>query len=163
MQANQAYSTLVVAAFNNGGSIRASIQIGDVTMKDMKTVFPYGNTLQIMTLKAMWLMLELMEASSYCTPDALGGFMQVSGIVRTIDTTVPYENGEQYPDSSYYAPAKPGSRVTIRRRWAASPLIWKRSMVVTNDFCRGRRSVLRGSSMPISRRGITPVSRWRMR
>lgn len=132
-QANQSYSTPVVAAFNNGGSIRASIQIGDITMKDMKTVFPYGNTLQIMTLKGSEL-LELMEASSYCTPDALGGFMQVSGIVMTIDTTVPYENGEQYPDSSYYAPAKPGSRVTIQTVGGEPFDLEAEYVVVTNDF-----------------------------
>ena len=95
-QANEAYSQPVVAAFNNGGGIRASIQIGDVTMKDMKTVFPYGNVLQIMTLKGSEL-LELLEASSFCTPKPIGGFLQVSGIVYTVDTTVPYENGDQYP------------------------------------------------------------------
>lgn len=112
-QANEAYSKPVVAAFNNGGGIRASIQIGDVTMKDMKTVFPYGNTIQIMTVKGSEL-LELLEASSFCTPQPIGGFLQVAGIVYTIDTTVPYVNGDQYPDSTYYAPANPGSRVTIQ-------------------------------------------------
>ena len=112
-KANEAYSKPVVAAFNNGGSIRASIQIGDVTMKDMKTVFPFGNTIQIMTVKGSEL-LELLEASSFCSPEPVGGFLQVAGIVYTIDTTVPYQNGEPYPDSTYYAPANPGSRVTVQ-------------------------------------------------
>ena len=58
-------------------------------------------------------LLEALEASCSACPKALGGFPQVSGIVFTVDTTVPYENGEQYADSTYYAPAKPGSRVTI--------------------------------------------------
>ena len=31
----------------------------------------------------------------------------------TINTKVKYENGEKYPNSVFYAPAKPGSRVTI--------------------------------------------------
>lgn len=54
-----------------------------------------------------------MEASCSACPEALGAFPQVSGIVFTIDTSVPYAKGEQYPDSTYYAPANPGSRVTI--------------------------------------------------
>jgi 5'-nucleotidase / UDP-sugar diphosphatase len=132
-QANQTYGTPVVAAFNNGGGIRASIQIGDVTMKDMKTVFPYGNTLQIMTLKGSE-MLELFEASSYCTPEPLGGFMQVSGIVMTINTAVPYANGEQYPDSTYYAPANPGARVTIESVGGEPFDPDAEYVVVTNDF-----------------------------
>ncbi|MDD3212511.1 MAG: bifunctional UDP-sugar hydrolase/5'-nucleotidase [Eubacteriales bacterium] len=132
-EANQSYSEPVVAAFNNGGGIRASIQIGDITMKDMKTVFPFGNTLQIMTLKGSEL-LELMEASTYCTPEPLGGFMQVSGIVMTIDTTVAYENGDQYPGSTYYAPAKPGSRVTIESVGGEPFDLNADYIVATNDF-----------------------------
>ena len=31
----------------------------------------------------------------------------------TVDTSVEYVNGEMYPNSTYYAPANPGSRVTI--------------------------------------------------
>ncbi|HNW86982.1 MAG TPA: bifunctional UDP-sugar hydrolase/5'-nucleotidase [Candidatus Limiplasma sp.] len=132
-QANQVYFEPVVAAFNNGGGIRASIQIGDVTMKDMKTVFPFGNTLQIMTLKGSEL-LELIEASTFCTPEPIGGFLQVSGVVFTVDTTVPYENGEQYPNSTYYAPAKPGSRVTIATVGGEAFDPEKDYVVVTNDF-----------------------------
>ena len=132
-QANQSYSQPVVAAFNNGGGIRASIQIGDVTMKDMKTVFPYGNTLQIMTLKGSEL-LELLEASSFCTPEPIGGFLQVSGMVVTIDTTVPYVNGDQYPDSTYYAPANPGSRVTIQSVGGEPFDMDKEYVIATNDF-----------------------------
>lgn len=43
----------------------------------------------------------------------MGAFPQVSGITYVLDTTIPYENGEQYPDSTYFAPANPGARVTI--------------------------------------------------
>lgn len=132
-QANQSYSQPVVAAFNNGGGIRASIQIGDVTMKDMKTVFPFGNTLQVMTLQGSEL-LELLEASSFAAPEPSGGFMQVSGIVYTIDTAVPYEKGEPYPGSTYAAPAKPGSRVTIQSVGGEPFDPDKTYTVVTNDF-----------------------------
>jgi len=132
-QANEAYSEPVVAAFNNGGGIRASIQIGDVTMKDMKTVFPYGNTIQIMTVKGSEL-LELLEASSFCTPQPIGGFLQVSGIVYSIDTTVPYVNGDQYPSSTYYAPAKPGSRVSIQSIGGKPFDPQVEYIIATNDF-----------------------------
>ncbi len=132
-KANQVYNQPVVVAFNNGGGIRASIQPGDVTMLSMKTVFPFGNTLQIMTLKGSEL-LELLEASSFCTPDPLGGFLQVSGLEYTIDTSVPYENGEAYPNSTYFAPAKPGSRVTIRSIGGKDFDPEAMYVCVTNDF-----------------------------
>jgi len=110
--ARQALGDQVAAAITNGGGIRASIQVGDITMNDMKTVFPFGNEVSVLEVKGSEL-LEALEAATSATPKALGAFPQVSGIVFSIDTTVPYENGEQYPDSTYYAPAKPGSRVKI--------------------------------------------------
>ncbi len=111
-QANQSYSQPVVAAFTNGGSIRASIAAGPITMKDMKTVFPFGNTIVVLSVTGAEL-LELMEASYFSAPQPAGGFLQVAGIRFTIDTSVPYAQGEQYPSSTFFAPAKPGSRVTI--------------------------------------------------
>lgn len=99
-------------AVQNGGGIRATIEAGDISMDTLYTVFPYGNTVSIVTLTGAEL-LEALEASCCACPDALGGFPQVSGIKFTLDTTVPYVKGEQYPDSTYYAPANPGSRVTI--------------------------------------------------
>lgn len=103
----------VVAAISNGGGIRASIPAGDISMDTLCTVFPFGNTISIVTLKGSQL-LEVLEASTNCTPTAIGGFPQVSGIVYEINTGVEFVNGEQYPDSTYYAPANPGSRVTIK-------------------------------------------------
>ena len=43
----------------------------------------------------------------------MGSFPQVAGISYTVNTAVAYSKGEQYPNSGYYAPALPGSRVTI--------------------------------------------------
>lgn len=102
----------VVAALTNGGGIRESIEAGEVTMLTMKTVFPFGNEVAVLTVTGAEL-LEALEAATCSTPEAIGAFPQVAGIEYTIDTSVPYENGEQYPDSTYFAPAKPGSRVTI--------------------------------------------------
>jgi len=123
----------VDAALTNGGGIRASIEIGDVTMKDMKTVFPFGNEVATLTITGAEL-LEALEAATFSTPDAIGAFPQVAGIEFTIDTTVAYENGEMYANSTYYAPAKPGSRVTIAtvggEAWAADA----EYVIATNDF-----------------------------
>ncbi|MGN1231519.1 MAG: bifunctional metallophosphatase/5'-nucleotidase, partial [Anaerotignum sp.] len=102
----------VDVALSNGGGIRASIPAGEISMNTLYTVFPYGNTVVLATVTGEQL-LEVLEASTFCTPTALGGFPQIAGAEYTVNTAVPYENGEQYPDSTYYAPANPGSRVTI--------------------------------------------------
>ena len=81
-------------------------------MKDMKTVFPFGNTIAVLSVTGSEL-LELLEASSFSAPNPAGGFLQVAGMAYSIHTDVPYTNGDQYPASTFYAPAKPGSRVTI--------------------------------------------------
>lgn len=99
-------------ALANGGGIRASIPAGEISMNTLYTVFPYGNTVALVTITGEQL-LEVLEASTFCTPTAIGGFPQIAGAEFTINTAVPYENGEQYPNSTYYAPANPGSRVTI--------------------------------------------------
>jgi len=102
----------VDCAISNGGGIRTSVEPGDISKDTLVTIFPFGNNVSMVTITGSQL-LEILEASTFCTPETLGGFPQVAGIKYTLDTTVPYENGAQYPDSTYYAPAKPGSRVTI--------------------------------------------------
>ncbi|MFH1879322.1 MAG: bifunctional UDP-sugar hydrolase/5'-nucleotidase, partial [Bacillota bacterium] len=110
--AKQLVGDQVVAAITNGGGIRASIAVGNVTMNDMKTVFPFGNTLVTLDVTGAEL-LEALEAATFIAPDAVGAFPQVAGIEFTVDTSVPYAQGAQYPNSTYFAPASPGSRVTI--------------------------------------------------
>lgn len=102
----------VDVAISNGGGIRASIPAGDISLNTLYTVFPYGNTVELVTITGSQL-LEILEASTFCTPTALGGFPQIAGAEYTVNTAVDYKNGEQYPNSTYYAPAAPGSRVTI--------------------------------------------------
>lgn len=57
--------------------------------------------------------LEALEAATWCTPTSIGAFPQVSGIVFTINAAIDYTAGDLYPNSTYYAPGSPGSRVTI--------------------------------------------------
>lgn len=102
----------VDVAISNGGGIRASVPKGEISMNTLYTVFPYGNTLALVTITGEQL-LEVLEASTFSTPTAIGGFPQIAGAEFTVNTAVEYVNGAQYPDSTYYAPANPGSRVTI--------------------------------------------------
>ena len=101
----------VDAAITNGGGIRATIEAGDITKKDINTVLPFGNTLSIIKITGSEL-LEVLEASTFCTPEAIGGFPQVSGIEFTVDTSKAYDAGDEYPGTTYAAP-KSINRVTI--------------------------------------------------
>ena len=101
----------VDGAITNGGGIRATIEAGDITKKDINTVLPFGNTLSIIKITGSEL-LEVLEASTFCTPEAIGGFPQVSGIVFTVNTAASYDAGEMYPGATYAAP-KSIQRVTI--------------------------------------------------
>ena len=101
----------VDAAITNGGGIRATIETGDITKKDINTVLPFGNTLSIIKITGSEL-LEVLEASTFCTPEAIGGFPQVSGIEFTVDTSKAYDAGDEYPGTTYAAP-KSINRVTI--------------------------------------------------
>ena len=101
-----------VVAITNGGGIRASIGVGDVTKKDINAVLPFGNTLAVVYVKGSEL-LEALEASTYCTPESIGGFPQVAGMQFTVATYETYDkNDESYPNSTYYGP-KTINRVTI--------------------------------------------------
>ena len=122
----------VDAAVTNGGGIRASIGKGDITKKDINTVLPFGNTLSIVKLTGAEL-LEALEASTYCTPDTIGGFPQVSGIVFTVDTTKAYDAGDLYPGSTYHAPKSVG-RVTIQSVGGKAFNPKTTYTIATNDF-----------------------------
>ena len=131
--ANDAVGGGVEAAITNGGGIRASIAIGDVTMKDMKTVFPFGNTISTIKISGAEL-IEVLEASTFSTPESVGAFPQVAGIEFTIDTSVAYENGEQFPDSTYFGPAKPGARIKNVKVQGKTLELERIYTIATNDF-----------------------------
>ena len=122
----------VDAAVTNGGGIRASIAVGNITKKDINTVLPFGNTLGIVKVTGAEL-LEALEASTYCTPAAIGGFPQVSGIEFTVDTTVAYDQGDLYPGSTYYGP-KSIQRVTIETVGGKAFDPKATYSIATNDF-----------------------------
>lgn len=122
-----------VVAVTNGGGIRATIKVGDVTKADVNTVLPFGNTIAVNYITGAEL-LEALEASTYCTPGSVGGFPQVAGIDFTINTKVEFDKGDLYPGSTYNAP-KSIKRVTINsingKPFKADDIY----AVVTNNFC----------------------------
>ena len=125
-----------VVALTNGGGIRKAINPGDVTKKNINEVLPFGNTVVTIYITGAEL-LEALEASTYCTPDAIGGFPQASGINYTISTAVGYDaNAETYPASTYYGP-KSINRVTINSINGKEFKADDTYAVITNDFCGG--------------------------
>ena len=135
--AMEAYYEAPAVGITNGGGIRAPIAAGDVTKNDIITVLPFGNTVAVIYVKGSEL-LEALEASTYCTPEAVGGFPQTSGIEWTLDTTKEFDQGDIYTldgkESSYYAPASI-QRVTITAI-NGEPFDENATYaVVTNNFC----------------------------
>lgn len=129
--AKRATEGLVDLAITNGGGIRETIPAGDISMLDMKTVFPFGNTVAVMKISGQGI-LEALEAATYCTPTAVGAFPQVAGISFTIDTTKPYQNGQAY--GTYYTCANPGNRIK-NVLINGEPLDLKKDYyLATNDF-----------------------------
>ena len=127
-----------VVGVTNGGGIRAPIEAGDISMKAVNTVMPFGNTVSVVYVTGAEL-LEALEASTYCTPAAVGGFPQTSGITWTLDTTVEFDQGALYinhdgGETTYYAPASI-KRVTIEAINGEPFEPAAIYAVVTNDFC----------------------------
>ena len=126
-----------VVGITNGGGIRAAIAAGDITKKDINTVLPFGNTVAVVYVTGAEL-LEALEASTFCTPDAIGGYPQTSGIEWTLDTTKTFDQGNVYTldgkESSYFAPASI-NRVTITKINGEPFNPEATYAVVTNNFC----------------------------
>ena len=126
-----------IVGIQNGGGIRATIGIGDVSKKDVTTVLPFGNTVAVVFVSGADL-LEALEASTFCNPDPVGGYPQTSGIEWTLDTTKPYDQGEVYmlegKDTSYYGPASI-KRVTINSINGKPFDPEETYVVITNNFC----------------------------
>ncbi|XP_071801378.1 snake venom 5'-nucleotidase-like [Asterias amurensis] len=76
----------VTIAIINGGSIRTRLSAGDITVGDITTVIPFGNTVDTITIKGMFI-LEALEHSvaKYSDVEPGGEFLQVSGLLVTYD------------------------------------------------------------------------------
>ncbi|MBO0601180.1 S-layer homology domain-containing protein [Sporosarcina sp. E16_3] len=78
----------VIMAFQNGGGIRAGIGAGPITVGEVITVLPFGNTLATMDLTGSELKATF-EISFKEYPKESGGFLHVSGAKVKYDSSKP--------------------------------------------------------------------------
>ncbi|MFJ7825441.1 bifunctional metallophosphatase/5'-nucleotidase [Psychrobacillus sp. NPDC096623] len=82
------YNKDVIMAFQNGGGIRAAINQGPITVGEVITVLPFGNTLATMKLTGAEIKAAF-EISLKEFPKENGGFLHVSGAKVRYDSTKP--------------------------------------------------------------------------
>jgi len=114
-----------VAAFTNGGGLRAAIAQGNVTFGQALTVLPFGNTLFAMDLTGQEV-IDLMETSASKVGE--GGFLQLSKDLRIsycADVT------------SCANPLKAGGRVTSVQIAGVAVDASKTYRLATNNFTAG--------------------------
>ncbi len=107
------YITKADIAFNNGGGIRANIEAGDVTLKQVIDMQPFDN--RIVTIQATGAqILNMLQLCTATLPEEDGAFPQVSGMrftVRVADHTITSAEVMQ-PDGTY-KPIDPTAVYTI--------------------------------------------------
>ena len=74
--------------FMNGGGIRAGIEAGDITYEDALSVFPYGNMICMAEVSGQKI-TDALEMGVKNYPEESGGFIHVSGLTYTVDSSVP--------------------------------------------------------------------------
>lgn len=114
----------VQIAIQNGGGLRASIDVGDITMGEVLTVLPFQNTLATFDLSGADIVASL-ESGVSQIEDGKGRFPQVAGLRYAFDLGVaPNEgriSGVEVNDGGNWAPIDPA----------------KMYGVVSNNFMRG--------------------------
>lgn len=71
-------------AITNGGGIRASIDVGDITMGEIITVLPFGNYVVVKEYTGAQVLAAL-EHGTKSYPEPAGSFAQVAGLTFTLD------------------------------------------------------------------------------
>jgi len=72
----------------NGGGIRASIDVGEITIEEIITVLPFGNTVIVKPLTGAEVK-EALENGATDYPELKGAFTHVAGMTYQIDSTKP--------------------------------------------------------------------------
>ncbi len=75
-------------AIVNGGGVRVSIAAGDITLGNILSVFPFGNSLCVIEVTGQQI-LDALEWGARSVPDEHGGFAQVSGLTYEIHVQIP--------------------------------------------------------------------------
>lgn len=94
---------------SNGGGVRTSIKAGNITFNDALAVFPFGNMGCVVEVKGQQIKDALEMASRNC-PEESGGFLHVSGMTYTIDTSV--KSGVTRDDKGNFTGVNGAYRVT---------------------------------------------------
>ena len=79
------------AAFMNGGGIRAPLD-GDITVKTLKNIYPWGNVLCLVDMTGQQILDGLEFGAKNVNPEGTGesgGFLQVSGLKYEINAAIP--------------------------------------------------------------------------
>lgn len=93
----------------NGGGVRAGIKAGNITFNDALAVFPFGNMGCVVEVTGQQIKDALEMASRNC-PEENGGFLHVSGMTYTIDTSV--KSGVKLDDKGNFTGVSGPYRVT---------------------------------------------------
>jgi 2',3'-cyclic-nucleotide 2'-phosphodiesterase (5'-nucleotidase family) len=96
-------------AFINGGGVRDSIAIGNITRNDLIRVFPFGNYVVTLEVPGSAILYALEHGLS-AYPAEMGSFLQGAGIEFTFDPNMPayeritsaYVNGEPLVPNGLY-------------------------------------------------------------
>ncbi|WP_305768648.1 bifunctional metallophosphatase/5'-nucleotidase [Candidatus Epulonipiscium viviparus] len=75
-------------ALVNAGGIRADIEAGEITNEEIINVHPWGNAAVEVEVTGQTI-LDALEMGAKNMPDESGGFLHVSGLTYSIDTTIP--------------------------------------------------------------------------
>jgi|GEM_PF-73997 len=108
-------------AITNGGGIRASIEVGEITLGEVLTVMPYGNTLMVTDLTGAQIKAALENGVSQVNLEdpgsSPGRFPQVAGLRFTWDPTQPVGKRIQGVEAANaqggYTPIDPEATYTV--------------------------------------------------
>lgn len=75
-------------AFMNGGNVRADIPAGEVTLKTLRTVQPFGGSIGVVEANGRQIVDALEFGAQAAGSGEFGGFLQVAGLKYTIDATI---------------------------------------------------------------------------
>lgn len=112
------YAAGTDAAVINGGAVRKTVSAGDVTYGNLLDVLPFGNVISSCICTGQQIMdalefgaqkTELLSSFDGNAVGEFGGFLQVSGLKYTIDTSV--ESGVKLDENGMFAGVEGGRRV----------------------------------------------------
>ena len=86
-------------AFVNGGGIRANIDAGEITLNEILSVHPFGNSLTVIEVTGQQI-LDALEWGARAVPGELGGFVQPAGLTYEIHSYI--DSGCQFDENSMF-------------------------------------------------------------